>query len=62
MAPDIRSSLAKWEIRDSQLEHNNWKFPGHLKTRPLRDLDDDDFLVHHKASEHVLSGVAVTVA
>ncbi|KAI7534610.1 hypothetical protein KC331_g12471 [Hortaea werneckii] len=49
MAPDIRSSLAKWEIRDSQLEHNNWKFPGHLKTRPLRDLDDDDFLVHHKA-------------
>ncbi|KAI7369401.1 hypothetical protein KC354_g1975 [Hortaea werneckii] len=49
MAPDIRSSLAKWEIRDSQLEHNNWKFPGHLKTRPLRDLEDDDFLVHHKA-------------
>ncbi|RMY97540.1 hypothetical protein D0862_08018 [Hortaea werneckii] len=49
MAPDHRSSLAKWEIRDSQLEHNNWKFPGHIKTRPLRDLDDDDFLVHHKA-------------
>ncbi|KAI7309829.1 hypothetical protein KC315_g12842 [Hortaea werneckii] len=49
MAPDIRSSLAKWEIRDSQLEHNNWRFPGHLKTRPLRDLEDDDFLVHHKA-------------
>ncbi|KAI7534672.1 hypothetical protein KC331_g12435 [Hortaea werneckii] len=53
MAPDHRSSLAKWEIRDSQLEHNNWKFPGHIKTRPLRDLEDDDFLVHHKASEHI---------
>ncbi|OTA24998.1 hypothetical protein BTJ68_12352 [Hortaea werneckii EXF-2000] len=50
MAPEHRSSLAKWEIRDSQLEHNNWKFPGHIKTRPLRDLEDDDFLVHHKAS------------
>ncbi|KAI7235775.1 hypothetical protein KC330_g4074 [Hortaea werneckii] len=61
MAPDHRSSLAKWEIRDSQLEHNNWKFPGHIKTRPLRDLEDDDFLVHHKASEHVLSGVAVMI-
>ncbi|KAI7164639.1 hypothetical protein KC349_g527 [Hortaea werneckii] len=61
MAPDHRSSLAKWEIRDSQLEHNNWKFPGHIKTRPLRDLEDDDFLVHHKASEHVLSSVAVVI-
>ncbi|KAI6912409.1 hypothetical protein KC355_g18194 [Hortaea werneckii] len=49
MAPEHRSSLAKWEIRDSQLEHNNWKFPGNIKTRPLRDLEDDDFLVHHKA-------------
>ncbi|RMZ34411.1 hypothetical protein D0859_01419 [Hortaea werneckii] len=59
MAPEHRSSLAKWEIRDSQLEHNNWKFPGLIKTRPLRDLEDDDFLVHHKASEHIEAGVAI---
>ncbi|KAI7264305.1 hypothetical protein KC345_g8863 [Hortaea werneckii] len=60
MAPEHRSSLAKWEIRDSQLEHNNWKFPGLIKTRPLRDLEDDDFLIHHKANAG-LTGAMMTV-
>lgn len=39
-----------FEIRDSQLEHNDWRFPNHIKTRPLRELDDDDFLINHKVS------------
>lgn len=43
-------ALHKFELRDSQLEHNDWRFPNHIKTRPLRDLDDDDFLINHKAS------------
>jgi hypothetical protein len=30
-------------------QHNNWKFPQTLKTRPLRKLDEEDFLVNHKA-------------
>ena len=40
--------LSKFEITDSKLEHSNWHFPGLIKTRPLRDLDDDDFLINHK--------------
>ncbi|KAK0352836.1 hypothetical protein LTR59_015809 [Friedmanniomyces endolithicus] len=40
--------LTKFEITDSKLEHSNWHFPGLIKTRPLRDLDDDDFLINHK--------------
>lgn len=31
-------------------QHNNWHFPNNIKTRPLRELDDDDFLHNHKAS------------
>jgi len=42
--------MEKFEISDSKLEHNNWRFPKEIKTRPLRDLDEDDFLVNHKAS------------
>ncbi|KAK3115042.1 hypothetical protein LTR53_006036 [Teratosphaeriaceae sp. CCFEE 6253] len=40
--------LSKFEITDSKLEHSNWHFPSLIKTRPLRDLDDDDFLINHK--------------
>ncbi|KAK5131999.1 hypothetical protein LTR08_000420 [Meristemomyces frigidus] len=41
-------ALHKFEITDSKLEHNNWRFPNSIKTRPLRELDDEDFLVNHK--------------
>lgn len=41
-------ALRKFDISDSKLEHNNWKFPSTIKLRPLRDLDDDEFLVNHK--------------
>ncbi|CZT23512.1 uncharacterized protein RCC_09226 [Ramularia collo-cygni] len=40
--------LQKFEISDSRLEHNNWQFPKLLKTRPLRKLGEEDFLVNHK--------------
>ncbi|KXL45439.1 hypothetical protein M433DRAFT_153566 [Acidomyces richmondensis BFW] len=40
--------LQKFEISDSKLEHNNWRFPATIKTRPLRELEEDDFLVNHK--------------
>ena len=40
--------LSKFEISDSKLEHSNWRFPSLIKTRPLRELDDEDFLVNHK--------------
>ncbi|SMQ47519.1 unnamed protein product [Zymoseptoria tritici ST99CH_1A5] len=42
------AELQKWEISDSRLEHNDWKFPQTLKTRPLRKLEEEDFLVNHK--------------
>jgi hypothetical protein len=29
-------------------QHNNWRFPNIIKIRPLRDLDDEDFLTNHK--------------
>ncbi|KAK3615403.1 hypothetical protein LTR56_026611 [Elasticomyces elasticus] len=40
--------LSKYEITDSKLEHSNWRFPSLIKTRPLRELDEDDFLINHK--------------
>lgn len=40
--------LEKFEITDSRLEHNNWAFPGTLKTRELRKLEEEDFLINHK--------------
>lgn len=40
--------LRKFTISDSELGHNNWRFPPQIKERPLRDLDDDEFLVNHK--------------
>ncbi|KAI5357830.1 Putative corA, transmembrane region [Septoria linicola] len=40
--------LEKFEITDSRLEHNNWQFPPTLKTRPLRKLEEEDFLINHK--------------
>ncbi|KAH9844576.1 hypothetical protein Tdes44962_MAKER07273 [Teratosphaeria destructans] len=40
--------LHKFEISDSKLEHNNWHFPTTIRTRPLRELDEEDFLVNHK--------------
>ncbi|GAB7363235.1 hypothetical protein MBLNU230_g3517t1 [Neophaeotheca triangularis] len=42
-------SLQRFEISDSKLEHSNWRFPATIKTRPLRDLAQEDFLTHHKA-------------
>ena len=41
-------ALRKFTISDSELGHNNWRFPAQIKLRPLRDLDDEDFLVNHK--------------
>jgi len=41
-------ALRKFTISDSELGHNNWRFPTQIKLRPLRDLDDEDFLVNHK--------------
>jgi hypothetical protein len=43
-----RMALRKFTISDSELGHNNWRFPAQIKLRPLRDLDDEDFLVNHK--------------
>ncbi|KAK6437197.1 hypothetical protein LTR95_006613 [Oleoguttula sp. CCFEE 5521] len=40
--------LRKFEISDSKLEHNNWRFPSPIRLKPLRELDDEDFLTHHK--------------
>ncbi|KAK5720497.1 hypothetical protein LTR17_014973 [Elasticomyces elasticus] len=40
--------LSKYEITDSKLEHSNWRFPSLIKTRPLHELDEDDFLINHK--------------
>ncbi|CAK1361629.1 uncharacterized protein RHO25_004799 [Cercospora beticola] len=40
--------LEKFEITDSRLEHNDWLFPSTLKTRPLRKLEEEDFLTNHK--------------
>ena len=58
-APEIRGGpiaslvnskvlLTPLQVTDSKLEHNNWRFPNTIKIRPLRDLDDDDFLINHK--------------
>ena len=41
-------ALRKFTISDSELGHNNWRFPTQIKLRPLRNLDDEDFLVNHK--------------
>lgn len=41
-------ALKKFEITDSDLEHNTWRFPASIKLRALRDLDEDDFLVNHR--------------
>lgn len=42
-------SLRKFTISDSELGHNNWRFPAQIKLRPLRDSDEEeDFLVNHK--------------
>lgn len=46
---DAATSLtARGQVTDSKLEHNNWRFPNNIKIRPLRGLDDDDFLINHK--------------
>lgn len=42
------SSLQKFEITDEKLEHNEWRFPSSIRLRPLRELEDEDFLVNHK--------------
>lgn len=52
-AADSRTSersmaLRKFNISDSELGHNNWQFPSQIKLRPLRDLEEEDFLVNHK--------------
>ncbi|KXS97479.1 hypothetical protein AC578_9077 [Pseudocercospora eumusae] len=43
-------ALSKFQISDSTLEkqHNDWKFPDTLKARPLRKLEEEDFLINHK--------------
>ncbi|KAM0714814.1 hypothetical protein Q7P37_009278 [Cladosporium fusiforme] len=41
-------ALRKFTISDAELEHNNWQFPSHIKQRPLRDLEDEEFLLNHK--------------
>jgi hypothetical protein len=41
-------ALRKFTISDSELGHNNWRFPTQIRLRPLRDLDDEEFLVNHK--------------
>jgi hypothetical protein len=40
-------ALQKFTISDSELSHNNWRFPTQIKPRPFR-TDDEDFLVNHK--------------
>ncbi|WPG99167.1 Hypothetical protein R9X50_00197800 [Acrodontium crateriforme] len=40
--------LLKFEISDSKLEHNNWRFPSNIRLRPMLELDEEDFLVNHK--------------
>lgn len=44
----ISMALRKFTISDSELGYTNWHFPSHIKLRPLRDLEDEDFLVNHK--------------
>jgi hypothetical protein len=41
-------ALRKFTISDSELSHNNWRFPAQIKPKPLRNLDDEDFLENHK--------------
>ncbi|KAK5118893.1 hypothetical protein LTR62_000104 [Meristemomyces frigidus] len=38
----------KFEISDSELDHNDWRFPTTIKTRRLLDPDEEVFLVNHK--------------
>ncbi|QIW97052.1 hypothetical protein AMS68_002570 [Peltaster fructicola] len=39
--------LRKYATSDTELERSNWRFPAAIKLRPLRDLEDDDFLTDH---------------
>ena len=49
--------LQTYQISDSRLSHLNWHFPSNIKLRPLRDPEDDDFLVNHKVrGENLSSG------
>jgi len=51
VTPTLQGPMEKFEISDSKLEHNDWRFPKEIKTRPLRELDDDDFLINHKVGK-----------
>ena len=48
--------LQTYQISDSRLSHLNWHFPSNIKLRPLRDPEDDDFLVNHKVRDENVSG------
>lgn len=48
--------LQTYQISYSRLSHLNWHFPSNIKLRPLRDPEDDDFLVNHKVRDENASG------